>query len=193
MQVMAFQTSGATGVFGTTEQAINLKIVFKIKQLLEQSGMNVILTRSDENGIYSENSKSIYEKKISDSKNRVKIINESNADILVSIHLNKYQESMYRGWQTFYKKSDLNSMKIAEIIQQSLNDNIEYSNSRICKSISGIYILENIDIPSVIVECGFLSNEEETNLLISDDYQNKIAWGIYIGIIKYFKECEENE
>lgn len=182
---------GAEGVYGTTEQLINLQITFKIQNLLEQSGVNVILTRSDENGIYSKDKKSIYDKKVSDIKNRVEIVNASNADILVSIHLNKYpQDSIYRGWQTFYKKDSVESMRLAENIQKSINSNIDYNNSRTCHSIKDIYLIDNSKIPSVIVECGFLSNYEETRLLSTDDYQNKIAWGIYLGIINYFKEDE---
>ena len=180
-------------MFGTSEQLINLKIVLKLQNLLEQSGTNVILTRSDEKGIYSEKSNSIFEKKVSDIKNRVQIVNNSGANLLVSIHLNKYpQSSIYRGWQTFYNNNNEDNIKIAEILQESLNENIEYNNTRNCKNISGIYLLDNITIPSCIVECGFLSNEEETKLLKSEDYQNKISWGIYLGIIKYFKECDKD-
>ena len=185
---------GAEGVYGTTEQLINLQITFKIQEMLEQSGVNVILTRSDENGIYSKDKKSIYDKKVSDIKNRVEIVNNSQANILVSIHLNKYpQDSIYRGWQTFYKKDNAQGMSLAESIQKSINSNIEYNNTRTCHSIKDIYLIDNIVIPGVIVECGFLSNYEETELLLTDEYQNKIAWGIYLGIINYFKEEEENE
>ncbi len=171
-----------------------MQIVFKIQKLLEQSGVNVILTRSDENGIYSSTAKSIYDKKVSDVKNRVEIVNNSGADMLISIHLNKYPESsVYRGWQTFYKAGDMNSMRIAEIIQDGLNNNIEYNNSRKCHSISDIYLIDNSNVPSVIVECGFLSNYEETALLKTDEYQNKIAWGIFISLNRYFEEMEKKQ
>ena len=143
---------GAVGVYSTTEQFINLQITLKLKQLLEQSGLNVILTRSDENGIYSAQAKSIYDKKVSDIKNRVDLVNNSRADILVSIHLNKYpQDSIYRGWQTFYQNNNSDSMKLAESIQKSLNNNIEYNNTRTCHIIKDIYLMDNITIPGVIV------------------------------------------
>lgn len=178
---------GATGFFGTTEQAINLSITLKIQKLLEQSGAKVVLTRSDENGIYSVDSESIKSKKVSDLKNRVYIGNNSDGDIFISIHLNKFPESTkYRGWQTFYQKYSKESQEIAKKIQDFLNKNIEYENTRVSLPISNVYLVNHVEIPSVIVECGFLSNEEETKLLNTEEYQNKLAWGIFIAIQDYF-------
>lgn len=171
---------------GTTEQKINLSIVLKLQKLLEQSGCNVILTRIDENGIYEIDKRSIREKKISDMKNRVDIANNSDANIYISIHLNYFVQSKYDGWQTFYKASNENSKKLALIIQEELSNNINKENNRIPMSIKGSYIIDKIKIPAVIIECGFLSNKEEERLLKEDAYQNKISWGIYIGIQKYF-------
>lgn len=178
---------GAQGFYGTTEQAINLSITLKLQKLIEQSGGTVILTRSDENGIYSTDSENIKSKKVSDIKNRAYIGNNSDADIFISIHLNKFPESSkYRGWQTFYQKDSEDSREIAKKIQDYLNKNIEYENTRVALPISNVYIMENIKIPSVVVECGFLSNEEETRLLGTEEYQNKIAWGVFIAIQDYF-------
>ena len=163
-----------------------------MQKILEQSGAKVILTRSDENGIYSLDSKSIRNKKVSDIKNRVEIGNNSNADIFISIHLNKYPPSeIYRGWQTFYQKNNEKSKELSTIIQNSLNNNIEFKNDRSPMSISGVYIMEHLQIPAVIIECGFLSNQEETNLLKTDEYQNKLAWGIYTGLQEYFSKEEQ--
>lgn len=178
---------GAVGFNGTTEQATNLSISLKLQKLMEQSGARILLTRSDENGIYSSDSKSIRNKKISDIKNRVDIGNGSNADLLVSIHLNKYPPSeKYRGWQTFYQKDNPNSQDLATKIQDALNLNIEFKNSRKPLPISNVYIMDNVKIPSVVIECGFLSNPEEAELLKTDEYQNKLAWGIYLGVQNYF-------
>ena len=152
---------GAIGFNGTTEAAINLEIALKLQKLVEQSGAKVILTRSDENGIYSNKPNSIRNLKISDIKNRVDIGNNSNADIFVSIHLNK---------------------------------NIEKKNNRKIMPISNIYIMDNVKIPAVIVECGFLSNPSECEELRTESYQNKIIWGIYLGLQEYFaNEGEKNE
>ena len=128
------------------------------------------------------------QKKISDIHNRVKIGNESSADIFVSIHLNKIPQSQYDGWQTFYKEGSEEGAKLAKIIQSSLNDAIQRENNRVAKTIDNIYIIKHVEIPTTIVECGFLSNPEEEKLLLQDEYQNKLAWGIYNGIVKYFFE-----
>ncbi|MBR3152053.1 MAG: N-acetylmuramoyl-L-alanine amidase [Clostridia bacterium] len=181
---------GAESSNGITENQINLNIVLKVQKLLEQSGATVILTRSDENGIYDNESNSIREKKISDIKNRVKIGNESSSDIFVSVHLNKIPQSQYYGWQTFYNRKSEKSKYLAECLQKGLGESIDRENKRVPMSISGKYIVDNVEIPLSIVECGFLSNPEEENLLQSDEYQNKIAWGIFIGVQDYFENKE---
>ena len=177
---------GAQSSNGTTEAETNLKIALKLQNLLEQSGCTVILTRSDENAIYDIGSKTLKQKKISDIKNRVKIGNESSADIFVSIHLNKIPQSQYDGWQTFYKEGSEDGARLAKTIQENLNKTIQKENNRIAKTIDKIYIIKHVEIPTTIVECGFLSNPDEEKLLLEDEYQNKLAWGIYNGIIDYF-------
>ena len=179
---------GAQSSRGTTEAETNLKIALKLQNLLEQSGSSVVLTRSDENAIYDLDAKTLKEKKISDIHNRVKIGNESSADIFVSIHLNKIPQSQYDGWQTFYKSGNEQGKKLSESIQVSLNESIEKENKRVAKTIDNVYIVKHVEIPTTIVECGFLSNPEEEKKLLEDDYQNRLAWGIYNGIINYFYE-----
>jgi len=179
---------GAQSSRGTTEAESNLKIALKVQNLLEQSGCTALLTRSDENAIYDIDSKTLKQKKISDIHNRVKIGNESSADAFVSIHLNKIPQSQYYGWQTFYKEGNANGKKLAVAIQNSLNNSIDKENNRVSKTIDNVYIIKHIEIPTTIVECGFLSNPEEEKQLLDDDYQNRLAWGIYSGIINYF--CE---
>ena len=177
---------GAESSNGTTEAETNLKIALKLQNLLEQSGSSVVLTRSDENAIYDIDAKTLRQKKISDIHNRVKIGNESSADIFVSIHLNKIPQQQYDGWQTFYKEGSENGQKLAVSIQNNLNKAIQKENNRVAKTIDNIYIIKHVEIPIAIVECGFLSNPEEEKLLLQDEYQNKLAWGIYNGIIDYF-------
>lgn len=180
------QTGGAESTNGVHEDDINLAITLKVQNLLEQSGATVILTRSDENGIYDLDKTTLREKKISDIQNRVKIGNESSADIFISIHLNKIPQSQYWGWQTFYRKEDAESKKIADSIQNSLKTTIQKENDRVALGIDNIYIVKNVTIPIGIVECGFLSNPEEEKLLQQEEYQDKLAWGIYTGIMDYF-------
>ena len=119
---------GAESSNGTTEAETNLKITLKVQQLLEQSGCTVILTRSDENAIYSLDAKTLKEKKISDIHNRVKIGNNSSADIFVSIHLNKIPQPQYFGWQCFYQAKSELSQKLAKSLQKSLNESIQKEN-----------------------------------------------------------------
>ena len=171
---------------GTTEAETNLKITLKLQNLLEQSGATVLLTRSDENAIYDLDKKTLRQKKISDIKNRVKIGNESSADIFVSIHLNKIPQNKYWGWQCFYRENDENSISLAKNIQDNLNETIKKENKRVAMKLNSVYIMKHVEIPISIVECGFLSNEEEEKLLLSDEYQDKLAWGIYNGIMEYF-------
>lgn len=181
--------NGAESSNGITEAEINLKIATKVQNLLEQSGATVILTRSDENAIYDLDKKTLREKKVSDIRNRVKIGNESSADIFVSIHLNKIPQDQYWGWQTFYRAGDKKGTELARSIQKNLNDTIlEKENNRVPMKIDNVYIIKHVEIPISIVECGFLSNSEEEKLLLTDEYQDKLAWGIYNGIMDFFKE-----
>lgn len=177
---------GASSKTGVTEATINLSITLKTKEFLEQNGYKVILTRKNNNGIYDSNCTTIREKKNSDLRNRVKIANQSDADIFVSIHLNKIPEEKYWGWQTFYKNKNEEGKKLAESIQNNLNKVIQKENKRVPLKIDNIYIIRNIKIPTTIVECGFLSNNEEAKLLETAEYQEKLAEGIYKGIEDYF-------
>ena len=177
---------GAQSSNGTTEAETNLKITLKVQSLLEQSGATVVLTRSDENAIYDLDKTTLRQKKISDIHNRVKIGNESSADIFVSIHLNKISQQQYYGWQCFYKQNDEKSTALAKSLQENLNDSIQKENKRVSMKLDNVYIIKHVEIPISIVECGFLSNPEEETQLLSDDYQKRLAWGIYYGIMDYF-------
>lgn len=184
---MAFLTVGAEADDGTYESSINLSIVQKLQKLLESSSCTVILTRSDENGIYELEADTIRKKKVSDMKNRVEIGNHSNAEIFVSVHLNKIPQSQYSGWQTFYKTDDEKSLKLATSIQENLNYSIQRENKRVPAKVPDIYLAKNLEIPFTIVECGFLSNSAECAMLQTENYQEVLAWGIYTGIMDYFK------
>lgn len=174
------------GVNGMTEEETNLNITLKVQKLLEESGSTVLLTRSDENAIYDLDKETLRDKKVSDIKNRVKIGNEGQADIFVSIHLNKGDSEKYNGWQTFYRADDENGKRLAECIQETIAESVQVDNHRKAHDISNVYLIENVEIPISIVECGFLSNPQEGEKLLTDDYQNKLAWGIYNGILRYF-------
>ena len=177
---------GAVSKNGVSEAHINLQIALKLQKLLEQSGAKVILTRSNDDAIYDVGKKTLREKKVSDIKNRVKIGNSSSADIFVSIHLNKISQSQYYGWQTFYKKKSEEGKRLATSIQMNLNEAIQKENKRVPMGINNVYIIKQVEIPTCLVEGGFLSNVQEEKELQMDEYQEKLAWGIYNGIMEYF-------
>ena len=178
---------GAVSNDGIKESDLNLQIAQKVKYKLEKENIEVIMTRNDSNNIApkSEQQNKIRQIKTSDLNNRVKIANESGAILLVSIHMNKFEDSKYRGWQTFYSKNSEEGKKLAESIQSSIGEIIQLENKRTALKIEGIKIVDKSKIPAVIVECGFLSNLEECKLLQSEEYQEKLAEGIKIGIQKY--------
>ena len=120
-------------------------------------------------------------------ENRAKIANTSDAELFVSIHMNKIPQEKYSGWQTFYKENDDKSKKLASHIQNNLNSSIQSNNTRQIKPLPNIYLSKHINIPFALVECGFLSNTSESKLLSTDYYQSKLAWGIYSGILDYFE------
>lgn len=181
---------GAVGITGVREDEINLKIGLKLKRLIEQSGGLVIITRDTKEGLYTEESKTIREMKTEDLENRREIINKSKCNIFLTIHLNSFEQSKYYGAQTFYKKGCKDGMELANCIQDELREVLDKNNHRIPQERDDVYLLNEVNISAVLVECGFLSNPVEEKLLISDKYQEKIAWAIYMGIMKYFSNGE---
>lgn len=174
---------GKVGVNGVNEADINLKISRKLGELLEEKGYTAILTRTDERGLYSE---SDVNKKAADMRKRCEIIASNNADIVVSIHQNSYSEPSVRGAQVFYYTHSAKGKELAGIIQQSLKANVAPDNNRQCKSNDSYYMLVHTPCPTVIVECGFLSNPSEAEELSQDDYQGMVAQAVLFGIDEYF-------
>ena len=175
----------------TTEKDVNLAITLKVRELLESSGGLVILTREDDRSLYTEEgNKTIRQKYNENLKNRKKIIEESKADMFVSIHLNAFEQSKYYGAQTFYPKGKDDSKNLSKFVQDELKRVVDKTNNREVKPRDDIYLLKENSIPSILIECGFLSNDKEAKLLVDKEYQEKIAWSIYVGIQKYFSSTE---
>lgn len=173
------------------EKDINLQITMKIKELIEASGGNVILTRDKDVSLYEEgNNKTTRQKYNENLKNRKKIIENSQADMFISIHLNSFEDSKYYGAQTFYPAGKEDGKSLAQIIQTELKRVADNTNNREIKPREDLYLIKENQMPSVLIECGFLSNENEAKLLADEEYQEKIAWAIYVGIQKYFNEYE---
>ena len=177
---------GTTGITGSCENEINLEISKKISAKLKEKCYNVIMTRETIDGIYTEGD-SIKEKKLSDMRRREKIINESGGDAFISIHMNSFSDSSVSGAQVFYSANMEESKLLAEKIREKLIPLYE-KNDRILKEApAGVYLMKKSKIPACLIECGFLSNAENEELLLSDEYQEKVAGAIVIGIEEYFK------
>lgn len=176
---------GKVGVNGELEKEINLSIAKKLKEYLEYSKVHVVMTREDDSGLYNEASN---RKKREDMNKRKEIINTSGADVLVSIHQNSFSQEKYKGAQVFYYASSDKGKTLAQYIQQEIKAFVDEENNRQVKDSNSYFILKQTNIPGVIVECGFLSNYKEAELLTTDIYQDKIAWAIYIGIMKFLEE-----
>lgn len=170
---------GAIGVDGTLEKDINLNIALKLQQFIEKNGGLTIMTRVED--------EMIGDTKREDMRNRKKLREENSGDIFVSIHLNSFPSSNCSGAQTFYADND-ESKILAEKIQKNMVKYLDEENERIAKKLTDVYLLKKVNIPSVIVECGFLSNSREEELLDDEQYQSKIAFSIFAGIMEYFNE-----
>lgn len=180
---------GAISSGGIKEAQINLEIARKLEDALDEMGYSVIMTRKDENNIADKDKQdSIKQIKISDLNNRVKIVNSSKADLCVSIHLNKFPSEKYYGWQTFYNKDSEYNKILAEEVQKGLSEKIDRKNERVALCIKDIKLTDKSEIPTTIVECGFLSNVEEAALLQTEEYQDKIVEGIILGINRYYEK-----
>ena len=173
---------GKVGINDALEKDINLAIGLKLKKMLEENGIKVIMTRETDMGLYSEDSDS---KKTQDMKRRCALIDESMPVFTVSIHQNSYHEEYVRGAQVFYYSHSEEGKKLADVLQQQLIKGLDPKNTRQPKANDSYYLLVNTKSPTVIVECGFLSNREEADLLTQDGYQEQAAKAVCEGIMEY--------
>ncbi|NLI90051.1 MAG: N-acetylmuramoyl-L-alanine amidase CwlD [Epulopiscium sp.] len=181
---------GKVGISGVLEKDINLQIALKLRDYLEQSGAYVIMTRTEDVDLDGDDNKKI---KKADMINRTKKANDNEADILVSIHQNAFSQSNVKGGQVFYHDSSEEGKRLANHIQKAIKDYADKDNNRLAKHNGDYYVLRATSSPSVIVECGFLTNREEESKLMTDEYQEKIAWAVYIGIVEYFQETIDSQ
>ncbi len=172
---------------GAVEKELNLEIAIALKDYIEANGGVCYMTRVEDTNTADPNRKNGLSQKMSDLKMRKKNIEDFKADVFVSIHMNKFSQSQYKGLQVFYDDNIEESKLLGESIQGSVKEILRDGNTRQAKATGDkIYVLKGNEIPSVLVECGFLSNSEEAENLKKPDYQKKIAWGIFRGIAKYF-------
>ena len=176
---------GKVGVDGSLEKDINLAVAERLKTYLEQDDVKVIMTRETDTGLYSETDS---RKKMADMKKRCEIIEESGADLVVSIHQNSYHEESVSGGQVFYYRDSSKGKALAEILQKRFSYVLGEQNRRLPKANANYYLLLHVKCPIVIVECGFLSNRKEAALLNSGEYQDKLAYTIHMGIMEYLNK-----
>lgn len=176
---------GKVGVNNALEKEINLDITLKLANLLEQNDINVIMTRADDEGLYSESDSN---KKRADLNKRIEIINSSHAIFAISIHQNSFSDGAVKGAQVFYYAQSEPGKDLAMVLQEQLKDTIKDGNHRQAKSNTNYYMLKHTTCPLVIVECGYLSNWTEAELLLDDDYQEKMAWAIHLGIMRFINK-----
>jgi len=179
---------GKVGINGSLEKDINLEIAKKLKKFLEAEDVEVIMTRTDGNGLYDENASN---KKVQDMKRRIAIIEEAQPEIVVSVHQNSYHEEYVHGAQVFYYTGSSTGKKLAELIQDCFVAGVDSENKREAKANDSYYLLKKTSRPIVIVECGFLSNRAEEEKLNTEIYQEKAAWAIHMGVMRYLNENEK--
>lgn len=175
---------GCSGSNGVKESEINLKIARILKDNLESLGIKVVMTRSDSGGLYKSN---VDNYKQSDMEERLKIISNAKPDMVISIHQNAYSDTCTRGAQAFFQEGDEVSKGFAESVQSQLISQLPSARREV--SFGDYFVLKESKTPAVLIECGYLSNAEEEALLITSEYQNKVAYAIMCGVVKYFNLC----
>lgn len=187
------EDGGATGVHGELEKDINLAIALELQRLLEQHQFQVVMVRDWDTDLADQNLPTVAQRKRSDLQRRLRLVEESGDCVLLSLHQNFFTESQYSGAQVFYSANDPRSETLAEAIRASIVETLQPENTRQNKVGEGVYLLEQCQVPAVLVECGFLSNPEEAAALADPDYQKQMAQAIYNGIVRYLKETPANE
>lgn len=173
---------GKVGINDALEKDINLAIALKLKKYLEQQDIRVVMTRETDDGLYEEGDSN---KKVKDMKKRLAIMEEAKPALTVSIHQNSYPEEAVSGMQVFYYETSIEGKALAETMQQTMIACLKPQKERTAKANDTYYLLKKTSVPIVIVECGFLSNRAEADMLVSSDYQEKVAWAIHMGVLRY--------
>lgn len=181
------EDGGKVGINGVLEKEINLKIALKVEALLKQQDVTVIMTRTDDEGEYPKTGSN---RKQRDMKKRVERINEERPVLAVSIHQNSFPDQSVSGAQTFFFQGSQKGQMAAELLQAQLIQTLQPKKERVAKGNDSYYLLKYSQFPIVIVECGFLTNQEEAGLLCKEEYQQQIAWAIHLGILQYLTQEE---
>ncbi|WP_416148259.1 N-acetylmuramoyl-L-alanine amidase CwlD [Salipaludibacillus sp. HK11] len=175
---------GASSKSGLLEKDVSLEISLHLRDFLQEAGALVVMTREEDKDLAASDTKQVRSRKVEDLKARVSLINESDADFYISLHLNAIGEPRWSGAQTFYNRAIEENEALAKHVQNELVRNLE-NTTRLAKPIHNVYLIQQAAIPGALVEVGFLSNPEEAAALATEDYQQKIAASIYNGLLRY--------
>jgi len=185
------EDGGTSSPTGTVEKDLNLSVAKYLAAYLDKAKISYIMTRDSDVSIHDDNCSTIREKKRSDLLNRRKLIENCGAQLFVSIHMNYFEKSQYKGAQVFYSPVNPNSKAFAQRVKDSLLATLKDDNKReIKQAYDSIYLMKYTSMPAVLVECGFLSNPEEEALLKTKDYQKKLAKAICNAIIETMENKE---
>lgn len=174
------------------EKEIALNVSLKLRDFLQAQGAFVLMTRDGDYDLADDGVKGLSRRKTMDLHKRLELVNDSDADLLISIHLNSISSPRWRGAQTFYTNQLQENKRLAELIQEELIANLK-NTDREAKTIDTVFLMSHSKKPSALVEIGFLSNQEEKALLVEDKYQNEIAASLLYGIMRYFTETKQAE
>lgn len=178
---------GKIGINGALEKDLNLEIARKVESLLRLEGIETVLTRTGSEGLYDAGAEN---KKVQDMKRRIEKIEEASPMLTVSIHQNSYPEEYVKGAQVFYYKDSKESENAAKVMQESLKQRLDPQNHREAKANASYFLLKKTSSPIIIVECGFLSNQEEAKKLSDPAYQEQVAWAVFMGIMQTVNQME---
>ena len=183
------EDGGAVGINGILEKDLNLSIALKIGQILQSQNINVIYTRTEDILLYDKNVDYKNRKKALDLAARVKIAEETPNCVFVSIHMNSFSNSKYSGLQVYYSKNNPQSNELASTLQNAVRRNLQLQNNRkATEATSRIFILDRLECPAILIECGFISNPEECRILCTEIYQKQLSETISEEIKKYVEK-----
>lgn len=187
------EDGGAVGTTGIYEKTVNLQIATMLCDLLHSNGIETVMTRTEDILLYDKNSDYHGQKKIQDLSNRRKIAEQYENAVFISIHMNSFPQAQYQGLQVYYSQNNPKSQHLAQMIQISVQQAIQPENGRKVKAAdSNIYLLDRLTCPSVLVECGFLSNPQECALLSSKEYQKKLSLLLCRSVLEFLSVSESN-
>lgn len=180
------EDGGATSCTGRLESAYNLEISLRLNDLLHLLGYDTVMIRTTDTAVYTKG-ETIAQKKVSDLKERVRIVNETENALLLSIHQNNFPDGRYSGAQVFYAGTE-GSEALAKQLQSVLVESLNPGSNRQAKKSDGVYLMEHIDCTGVLIECGFLSNAAEEAKLRSSEYQKKLCCVIAATVSSYLAD-----